>query len=51
MSEYLWSITKDHCDLRRSERAIIVALVRAIFRKGIPEQSVDAGHEVAAEII
>jgi hypothetical protein len=51
MPEYLWPITKDHCDLRRSERAIIVALVRPILREGIPEQFVNARCEIAAEII
>src|SRR4051794_37777130 len=45
------SITKDQCDLGRSNRAIIVALNRTIFREGIPEQRQDAGSAAAAEII
>jgi hypothetical protein len=51
MPDDLWPITKDYCDLRRSERAIIVALVRPILWEGIPEQFVNAGCEIAAEII
>lgn len=51
MPEHLWTITKDRCDLWRSERAIIVALVRPNLREGIPEQSVDARCKVAAEMI
>jgi hypothetical protein len=51
MPEYLCPSTKDYCDLRRSERAVIIALVRPTFREGIPEQSVNARREIATEII
>jgi hypothetical protein len=50
MPDYLWAITKDHCDFWCSDRAIIVALARPIFEEGIPEQFVDARCEIAAEV-
>lgn len=51
MPEYLWPVTKDHRGLWRSERAIIVALIRPNVREGISEQSVNARCEIAAEIV
>src|SRR4051812_18871515 len=47
MPDDLRAITKEDSELRRSDRAIIIALVGPILRKGIPEQCVDGGCKVA----